>query len=108
MFLSNVFPLGEKSGVNLRGNFNIAKGTLIEEKEKDDVDMKDKTGAEVGKYTTFSRRLPSLLLTSASNCRRLPFDILVSPTILHQPSSTICPNSTDSNISSNGLSYSTA
>lgn len=31
MFLSSVFPLGEKSGVNLRGNFNIGKQTLFEE-----------------------------------------------------------------------------
>jgi len=32
MFLSAVFPLGEKSGVNLRGNFNVGKGTVWEEK----------------------------------------------------------------------------
>lgn len=32
MFLSSVFPLGEKSGVNLRGNFNIGKGTVFEGK----------------------------------------------------------------------------
>ncbi|GAA6063039.1 hypothetical protein JCM10212_001018 [Sporobolomyces blumeae] len=28
MLLSSVYPLGEKSGVNLRGNFNIGKGTV--------------------------------------------------------------------------------
>ncbi|KAK4705976.1 THO complex subunit 1, partial [Phenoliferia sp. Uapishka_3] len=33
MFLSTVFPLGEKSGVNLRGNFNIGKETVWEEPE---------------------------------------------------------------------------
>lgn len=31
MLLSSVYPLGEKSGVNLRGNFNIGKGTVWEE-----------------------------------------------------------------------------
>lgn len=30
MFLSSVFPLAEKSGVNLRGNFNTGKGTTFE------------------------------------------------------------------------------
>ena len=30
MFLSSVFPLGEKSGVNLRGMFNVAKETVFE------------------------------------------------------------------------------
>lgn len=34
MFLSSVFPLGEKSGVNLRGNFNTGKGTVFEDKEE--------------------------------------------------------------------------
>ncbi|KAL8283934.1 hypothetical protein RQP46_005366 [Phenoliferia psychrophenolica] len=31
MFLSSVFPLGEKSGVNLRGNFNLGKVTTWED-----------------------------------------------------------------------------
>jgi len=30
MFLTDVFPLGEKSGVNLRGSFNTGKETVIE------------------------------------------------------------------------------
>ncbi|BGP19444.1 hypothetical protein JCM10213_006264 [Rhodosporidiobolus nylandii] len=36
MLLSSVYPLGEKSGVNLRGNFNVAKslGWEVEVKEK--------------------------------------------------------------------------
>ncbi|GAA5900079.1 uncharacterized protein JCM6883_006085 [Sporobolomyces salmoneus] len=34
MLLSSVYPLGEKSGVNLRGNFNIAKGTVWEQEEE--------------------------------------------------------------------------
>lgn len=33
MLLSSVYPLGEKSGVNLRGNFNTAKGTVWEQDE---------------------------------------------------------------------------
>ncbi|KAM0748103.1 hypothetical protein T439DRAFT_328082 [Meredithblackwellia eburnea MCA 4105] len=36
MFLSSVFPLGEKSGVNLRGNFNTGKGTVWEEDVADE------------------------------------------------------------------------
>lgn len=49
LFLSSVFPLGEKSGVNLRGNFNIGKITSFEEspasEEKMDVDEgKEKKG----------------------------------------------------------------
>lgn len=31
MFLNSVFPLGEKSGVNLRGNFNVGKVTTFQE-----------------------------------------------------------------------------
>ncbi|GAA5962896.1 hypothetical protein JCM3765_005910 [Sporobolomyces pararoseus] len=31
MLLSSVYPLGEKSGVNLRGNFNLGKGTVWEQ-----------------------------------------------------------------------------
>lgn len=44
MFLSSSFPLSEKSGVNLRGNFNVGKVTEFEqtsavaEEEKMDVD----------------------------------------------------------------------
>lgn len=34
MFLSGVFPLGEKSGVNLRGNFNHGKVVAFEEEEE--------------------------------------------------------------------------
>ncbi|KAM0786947.1 hypothetical protein ACM66B_002368 [Microbotryomycetes sp. NB124-2] len=33
MFLNSVFPLGEKSGVNLRGNFNTGKVTVFDEAE---------------------------------------------------------------------------
>ena len=34
MFLNSVFPLGEKSGVNLRGNFNVGKVTTFQEQAK--------------------------------------------------------------------------
>ncbi|KAK4052839.1 hypothetical protein OIV83_002126 [Microbotryomycetes sp. JL201] len=33
MFLNSVFPLGEKSGVNLRGNFNVGKVTVFDDAE---------------------------------------------------------------------------
>ncbi|BGP27097.1 THO complex subunit 1 [Rhodotorula toruloides] len=58
MLLSSAYPLGEKSGVNLRGNFNIGKGTVFEheaEKEmegakedakKEDVKMEVEEGEE--------------------------------------------------------------
>lgn len=39
MFLNSVFPLGEKSGVNLRGNFNIGKTTTFEEPAQKDAVM---------------------------------------------------------------------
>lgn len=40
LFLSSVFPLGEKSGVNLRGNFNLGKVTSFEEQlPKEDEQM---------------------------------------------------------------------
>ncbi|GAA5836922.1 hypothetical protein JCM9279_007702 [Rhodotorula babjevae] len=34
LLLSSVFPLGEKSGVNLRGGFNLGKGTVWEQEVK--------------------------------------------------------------------------
>lgn len=56
MFLSSVFPLGEKSGVNLKGNFNVGKGTAFDidveekevvkaKKEGEDVEMGKEEGA---------------------------------------------------------------
>lgn len=50
MFLSSVFPLAEKSGVNLRGNFNIGKGTVYEEEAKVNENKED--GMDVDKVTT--------------------------------------------------------
>ncbi|CEQ40951.1 SPOSA6832_02625 [Sporobolomyces salmonicolor] len=38
MLLSSVYPLGEKSGVNLRGNFNVGKGTVWEEEAAKEMD----------------------------------------------------------------------
>ncbi|GAA6049941.1 hypothetical protein JCM3770_007060 [Rhodotorula araucariae] len=38
LLLSSVYPLGEKSGVNLRGNFNVGKGTVWEQETKKDMD----------------------------------------------------------------------
>ncbi|GAA5874289.1 hypothetical protein JCM1840_000624 [Sporobolomyces johnsonii] len=38
MLLSSVYPLGEKSGVNLRGNFNVGKGTVWEEEAGKEMD----------------------------------------------------------------------
>ncbi|GAA5942151.1 uncharacterized protein JCM15063_002017 [Sporobolomyces koalae] len=35
MLLSSVYPLEEKSGVNLRGNFNVGKGTVWEQDNDD-------------------------------------------------------------------------
>ncbi|KAK4057367.1 hypothetical protein OIO90_001436 [Microbotryomycetes sp. JL221] len=46
MFLNQVFPLGEKSGVNLRGNFNSSKVTLFDHEQdysSSHVDSKDTT-----------------------------------------------------------------
>ncbi|GAA6016092.1 hypothetical protein JCM11491_000665 [Sporobolomyces phaffii] len=47
MLLSSVYPLGEKSGVNLRGNFNTQKGTVWEQDETVDDEAKpEKAGSE--------------------------------------------------------------
>ncbi|GAA5911245.1 hypothetical protein JCM8208_004307 [Rhodotorula glutinis] len=62
LLLSSVFPLGEKSGVNLRGGFNLGKGTVWEQEvkakeiegakadaakeEQDEVEDKGKQGAD--------------------------------------------------------------
>lgn len=60
MFLSSVFPLGEKSGVNLRGNFNVAKETVFEPAEE----------KEDGMVVDEGRGFPFLsLLSSFSNVR---------------------------------------
>ncbi|TNY23906.1 THO complex subunit 1 transcription elongation factor-domain-containing protein [Rhodotorula diobovata] len=42
LLLSAVYPLGEKSGVNLRGNFNLGKGTVWEQ----EVAKKEMEGAK--------------------------------------------------------------
>ena len=49
-FLSAVFPLGERSGVNLRGEYGPTwEGVKFPEKQKsDDSDMKDETTAHQG------------------------------------------------------------
>lgn len=47
MFLSSVFPLAEKSGVNLRGNFNIGKETLYEDMSKVEAEEKKDDEMEV-------------------------------------------------------------
>ncbi|SCV69396.1 BQ2448_2416 [Microbotryum intermedium] len=54
VFLSSVFPLSEKSGVNLRGNFNTGKKTVydeesgrrVEEEEKEKEKEKEKEGGQ--------------------------------------------------------------
>ncbi|GAA5995522.1 THO complex subunit THO1/HPR1 [Rhodotorula paludigena] len=38
LLLSSVYPLGEKSGVNLRGNFNTSKGTVWEAEAAKEMD----------------------------------------------------------------------
>ncbi|GAA6009688.1 hypothetical protein JCM10207_004155 [Rhodosporidiobolus poonsookiae] len=60
MLLSSVFPLGEKSGVNLRGNFNTGKGAVwedearkemqgaVEDAEKEEKEGKEKMEVEEG------------------------------------------------------------
>lgn len=42
--LAKVFPLGERSGVNLRGDFNVENKTHIEERTDDDEDAVDDSG----------------------------------------------------------------
>lgn len=46
--LSWVYPLNEKSGVNLRGNFNVGKGFSFEEPEKQGESEGDGTTAKEG------------------------------------------------------------
>lgn len=62
MFLSSVFPLAEKSGVNLRGNFNINKGTVWEAPEvkadTTEVEMKDADSAEPDEDVKMEGALP--------------------------------------------------
>lgn len=79
MFLSSVFPLGEKSGVNLRGNFNITKGTVFEEKE-------DGMVVDEGRESSVPSAVRSvLILVRDSSSRRLLHDFLVPPALLHRP-----------------------
>jgi THO complex subunit 1 len=57
MFLSSVFPLGEKSGVNLRGNFNVGKATVFEEADNKAVEEEkmEVDGAKAGKLDVVGR-----------------------------------------------------
>lgn len=99
MLLSSAYPLGEKSGVNLRGNFNIGKGTVFEqeaEKEmegakedakKEDVKMEVEEGEEEelpkdaeNPAESASARLPLLTLAPADVGYRVSQAILLSST----------------------------
>ncbi len=39
--LASVFPLGERSGVNLRGDFNVENKTIIEDRQDDEAEATD-------------------------------------------------------------------
>lgn len=110
MLLSSAYPLGEKSGVNLRGNFNIGKGTVFEEQaekemddakedaKKEDVKMEVEEGEEeeLPKHAENPAESASAHLrsrfTPLADCElcpgRQPFpvlhDFLVSPALLQQ------------------------
>lgn len=97
MFLSSSFPLGEKSGVNLRGNFNTSKVTLFESQIDEKVEATPKeevegvTEPQAGASDVKTEELKMDVDTKQGESPSFFYVILVTDYRLHDQSMTSTP-----------------